>query len=248
MRPPKDPCVLGLGALACLDWPCFAEKVENPYSALYKDLLANLKNSPEYHEMQGQLLSDAPEEVRHIQAAEGLGFAAITFTLKKDIKTSSQDYFAIYPSVVYYVDIATKQIIEIVLGQINEENLEEVQLVFFKHPENNKIIKLDKSVTEQLRAAKQKATGQIMQLAGGGKVICWLVRREGRVNRVCKNICMAACISGCAYARPWLRGPCAVGCNEFCDWACLEGTIGVECTFWDAQFTPMAREGGSTRP
>lgn len=204
-----------------------------PKEAELDDLLTIIRDSPQYREMRDRLLSEIPTDARYICQLEDLRLAAITFTLAKE-KTFIPNHFILAPAVVYYVDHISRRIVEIVIRQINEETLDEVQLTFLS-TRKSKTIKLEKSVTEMLKTTKQT----VSTAAKGGKtLICWLVTKPGTVNRTCKNICMAGCISVCAGVTRWLRGPCAVGCNELCDAMCAEGTLDVECSIWDEEFTP----------
>jgi len=255
VRLPRDPCLFGLGGLACLNQPCFDKiEVEGPH---LDDLLMIIKSSPEYQQLRGQLLSEVPESAWYIYQSQDSQVALVVFSLDKEIR--NPDHFVVYPSLTFSVDRLSRRVIEVAISQVDEETLDRAYISFLKSPRHNKTVQLNPAVTERLRAAKQARIIRIVRTGSSsstllsrtptpwGKTRC-VRRAEPILDPICDDICRAACIAECmALPLPPSINPtakitlCSAICGGICRGVCSTPAICTEYeTIW-SQFSPQRR-------
>jgi hypothetical protein len=255
----KNPCMLGLGALACLSKPCYARQVTD---LELNDLLMIIKQSPEYQELRAQLLSETPEDAWYTLYSQDAQLAIVAFTLKQDVRDPND--FVVYPSVMFVVDHINKKIQDVMISRVDEATLDRAFLTSLKDPTYHKIVPLNPAITEELREAQQtrrisfvngnpRTGGQAysaLSAMGPGKNKCICTKRSpGGIDFPCFDRCMAGCGLLCdrylpIFSKQWIA--CRLSCAAMCGVGCTKPSICIEyrCWYGPSMPTPM---GGSRK-
>jgi hypothetical protein len=125
-------------------------------------VLGIVRRSPEFKEIQARLLRPEPTGLAQL----GRGLIGVTFDLKLEGEyCSSSSEFLVYPNVVFMIDIAQEEVIEVVTS-IPDLNSMEVELKFSRVPQNDKRVKMSPSVIEKLEQARRRVQEQYERMQG----------------------------------------------------------------------------------